>query len=694
MKKLVVLSVSMLFALAVQAKDFTVDNLIYSTNADSISVSVVGRVNNPVVQIEIPLSVTDGVKSYPVTSIGYRAFNGCWILPSITIPSSVISIGDEAFSGCGNLRYITCQGAIPASVGTDCFFNVDKSLCVLLVPQSAGTAYSSATGWLDFKNILEPGTAFNVTLQEAGTLLAAIGMDNLKKVSDLTITGPINGTDILVITTKLPQLQLLDMENATIVSGGVSYNDYLFTVDNEIGESMFYKMPLKSVILPSSVTSIGYQAFYECNCLTSITMHSGVTSIGDRAFSGCSSLLSVAIPSGVTSIGEDVFNGCSSITSITLPSGITSIGKSAFQNCSALSSFSLPLGVTSIGDGAFWYCFGLTSFTIPTSVTSIGINALGGCSGLTSLTIPSGVSLIGNGAFASCTGLKEIRTLSPTPLTIESGVFDFIDKYACILYVPQGELVDYFVAVGWRDFKNIVEEGLPGKYSINVAENNNGKIFLNDTQVESVATLLDANAAAVFRFEANAGCSLTKVTLDGVDITSSIVNGSYTISSVSKNYSLIATFTENPVYLTIQQAVGGQISQEVKRGVQYTYTIEAASGWSIHTITFNGTDVTDQLDINHTYTTPAIEGDAVLNISYENSGTAVSQTRAGTLKVYTATDAIVIEGAEYGEEISVCTESGALIQRFNAVDNVIRITVPQNAVYLIKTPSQTVKVAL
>ena len=160
------------------------------------------------------------------------------------------------------------------------------------------------------------------------------------------------------------------------------------------------------------VTSIGYEAFYNCN-LTSVTIPNSVINIGNRAFYYCSGLTSVTIGNSVVTIGERAFSDCSGLTSVTIPNSVTSIGSSAFYNCSSLTS-------VHITDLAAWcnidfqnnpllyahhlYLNGeeIKDLVIPNSVTSIGNSAFEYCTGLTSVTIPNSVTSIGDGAFYGC----------------------------------------------------------------------------------------------------------------------------------------------------------------------------------------------------------------------------------------------------------------------------------------------------
>ena len=114
-------------------------------------------------------------------------------------------------------------------------------------------------------------------------------------------------------------------------------------------------------------------------------------------------MTSLIIPSSVTSIGDRSFAGCSGLTSLIIPSSVTSIGSSAFRDCSGLTSLTFPSSVTEITDHAFAGCSGLTSFTIPSSVISIGWGAFEGCSGLTSIYVyPENLPKLGKDVFNGC----------------------------------------------------------------------------------------------------------------------------------------------------------------------------------------------------------------------------------------------------------------------------------------------------
>lgn len=137
-------------------------------------------------------------------------------------------------------------------------------------------------------------------------------------------------------------------------------NDSIFEIKDGVLEHCFIS-DIKEVQIPSNITSIGDNAFYECNSLESISIPDDVTSIGDGAFLGCTSLKNITIPENVTSIGNHAFRKCSSLTEINIPNNIKSIGEYAFYRCSNLTSITIGEGVRSIGDNAFTRCDKLLS---------------------------------------------------------------------------------------------------------------------------------------------------------------------------------------------------------------------------------------------------------------------------------------------------------------------------------------------
>ena len=176
-----------------------------------------------------------------------------------------------------------------------------------------------------------------------------------------------------------------------------------------------------NVWLPSTVTSIGANAFKNCSKLEQFPLHKGfeysLRSIGEYAFFGCMNMVAESInANNVTSLGEKAFNGCTHIQSITL--GGCNIPNYAFNGCSGLQSvlFEDVTKVTSLGGQAFAGCTSLTKVASTTygnnyvylpNVTTVGFSAFYNCSSITRAYLPK-ATLLATQAFYNCTSLVAV----------------------------------------------------------------------------------------------------------------------------------------------------------------------------------------------------------------------------------------------------------------------------------------------
>ena len=104
--------------------------------------------------------------------------------------------------------------------------------------------------------------------------------------------------------------------------------------------------------------------------LKGLVIGTSCTSIGDNAFQACSGLTgSLVIPNSVTTIGDIVFDSCSSLTSIVISESVTSIGSYAFYYCSSAVIYTNCPASSWVGTGA---CAGITDIYLGPNAVGTG----------------------------------------------------------------------------------------------------------------------------------------------------------------------------------------------------------------------------------------------------------------------------------------------------------------------------------
>ena len=283
------------------------------------------------------------------------------------------------------------------------------------------------------------GTCTEIHVETKGELENVLADYDYANIESLKITGVLNDVDFLFIYRMMPNLKNLDIAEVNITALPTqafceSTNVEELILPNTlitIGEKMFYRSELKSVVISANVTTIENIAFWDCSKLTTVTFEKGsqLKTIGHNAYYECTSLTSIEIPASVETIGNTAFSDCSSLATVTFEKGsrLKTIGNNAYYRCTSLTSIEIPASVETIEKKAFMHCSSLATVTfekgsqLKTIAGDSYDGAFSDCSSLTSIEIPASVETIGKEAFKRCSSLATVTFEKGSQLKIIGG---------------------------------------------------------------------------------------------------------------------------------------------------------------------------------------------------------------------------------------------------------------------------------
>lgn len=455
-------------------------------------------------------------------SISGGLFSGCESLTLVTLPENLESIGQAAFLDCANLTSIT----IPESVTTikQFAFNRCSNLTSVVIqgnPSVVGGIFEGCTklktaGPLDGEYSVKFG--WEGTLPAAfrgGSLVSIVIPENITTISTSAFENCVDLESVMIPASVTEMGYRVFYKCDKLLTAGPSDENYniQFGWKDYIPENAFSKSSLTSVVLPDGITAINNSAFERCEKLTSVIIPGSVTTIDIWAFEESRNLTTAGPIGGdyhiqfgwTTKIPDNAFAYENfSLFSVVIPDEVTEIGSGAFKGRSEMSSIKLPESLTTIGSGAFEDCSGLTSLPLSEGVTTIGEHAFDGCSGLTDFKIPKDVSAIAAYTFYGCSQLADVL-IPENVITIDEYAFGNCSELTSVT------LPNYLTAIGESAFRNCTSLAnivIPAK--VEVIEQN---VFSGCTDLNSV-TISDGVAA----IERNAfeGCTnLTELIIPG-----------------------------------------------------------------------------------------------------------------------------------------------------------------------------------
>ncbi len=333
------------------------EGLSYSYSNGGYTVTGIGTCKDS--NIVIPATYN----GYPVVAIADNAFRECKSITSLSFveDSNVCDIGFCAFYECDNL--ITVQ--LPKSLK-----NIDQ--CVFYGCQK---------------------------------------LENICISSDNKYFSTLDGNLYDKNQTRFVQYALARQNESFIIPNGIK------TIDRTAFAGAVY---LKTLSIPESVESIGFEALVGCKRLSEINVDESNTmykTINGNLYSKAGDQLiqyalgkedtEFLVPTGVVNIGRAAFEDCENLTSVHIAKTVKRISSLAFKNCPNLKNvtFDDDSNLDTIEYTAFYGCISLEEFRIPEGVTALQKYTFYNCKNLVSVVIPDGFTEIGYLAFSGCSKL-------------------------------------------------------------------------------------------------------------------------------------------------------------------------------------------------------------------------------------------------------------------------------------------------
>lgn len=333
----------------------------------------------------------------------HGAFNGCTMLESITLPSSLTEIRNQSFRSCASLKSINLGNI--TSIGREAFVSTGSLNIVLDMP------YLKSLGWSSFKNS---------------------GITEIRNLGSITIINSSNeyGT-------------FMNCKNLTTV---VLPN----TLKTIQAQSFRGCTSLVTCIIPNSVTTIQSEAFAGCTSLAFDELNlPNLTTLGQNAFYGVKirRLVLSALTTLPTATGNTQNYGDKSVLEeVVLPEGVTSIPAYSFNEYTALKFINTE-NIVNISNSVF--CYTAIEHLDLSSVVTLNDSAILRMKALTYLRIGKNCTSIAQYNFWQ---LSEGITLVVDAVTPPTLAGNNNMNFCVSIYVPDASVDAYKAATNWREY--------------------------------------------------------------------------------------------------------------------------------------------------------------------------------------------------------------------------------------------------
>ena len=257
---------------------------VNATSTDKGTITITAP--NPIVESEILVFANDG--SYRTVMVSLNCMQGQINIADNSIDATPAG-GTQEIKLTTNLDY-TVEIPDNAKSWLSLAPETREDTIVFEVTANEGIQRYATVALKDEQgNILQTiifrqlGMCTEIHVETKGELENELADYDYANIESLKITGVLNDVDFLFIYRMMPNLKNLDIAevNITALPTQAFYNsknvEHLILPNTliTIGEEMFYQSDLRSVVIPTNVTTVGYSAFKRCSSLTTVTFEKG-----------------------------------------------------------------------------------------------------------------------------------------------------------------------------------------------------------------------------------------------------------------------------------------------------------------------------------------------------------------------------------------------------------------------------------
>lgn len=199
---------------------------------------------------------------------------------------------------------------------------------------------------------------------------------------------------------------------------------FFLTNNNKTLSSVYEQNCPAELTVPQGVEKIERRALADAP-INQLVLPDSVTEIGYEAFAGCDALQFVRLPKELKVVEPGIFRGCLSLEKIEMSDTIKAFSESMFECCASLKDIPFRNGILELPRNVFSECVSIESATLPPSVAVIRSGAFGYCDNLETVVLPAGLKLIEDDAFRNCASLSHIRFADDNPAF-------FVDDDGCL----------------------------------------------------------------------------------------------------------------------------------------------------------------------------------------------------------------------------------------------------------------------